>query len=102
MTGANKASADHVEISQQAVEAVADVVRVPPAEVTGARSLFDLPGFDSLAVVAVLERLESALGVEVPPELIVPEAFESITALSSLLTQTTAASSVQLATGGPA
>lgn len=87
MSAVSQDAAGHVDISQRAIEAVAQVLRVPPAAVTGAPSLFDLPGFDSLAVVAVLERLESALGVEVPAELIVPEAFESITALSSLLAQ---------------
>ncbi len=102
MSAASQASAGRAEFSQRVVEAVADVLRVPPAEVTAARSLFDLPGFDSLAVVAVLERLESALGVEVPPELIVPEAFESITALSRVLAQASATPSVQLTAGGPA
>jgi acyl carrier protein len=64
---------------------VADVLGVPATDVLSADSLFDLPGFDSIAIVSVLERLEDDLGVEVPAEEIVPEAFESLTALRSLL-----------------
>ncbi|MEV6445511.1 acyl carrier protein [Amycolatopsis sp. NPDC051716] len=64
---------------------VADVLGVPATDVLSADSLFDLPGFDSIAIVSVLERLEDDLGVEVPAERIVPEAFESLPALRSLL-----------------
>ncbi|WP_328611223.1 acyl carrier protein [Amycolatopsis sp. NBC_00345] len=62
-----------------------EVLGVSPETAREAPSLFDLPGFDSVAVVAVLERLEDELGVEVPPELIVPEAFESVAALTEIL-----------------
>ncbi|MET0135816.1 MAG: acyl carrier protein [Kibdelosporangium sp.] len=48
-------------------------------------SLFDLPGFDSVAVVSVMERLEDELGVQIPAELIVPEAFESVTSLTKII-----------------
>jgi acyl carrier protein len=72
---------------------VEDLVATRLAEVLGVSaetaldtpSLFDLPGFDSVAVVSVLERLEDELGVEVPPELIVPEAFESVTSLTQVI-----------------
>jgi acyl carrier protein len=83
--------------------AVAAVLGVPLATVTAARSLLDLPGFDSVAVVALLDQLESELGVEVPPDLIVPEAFESIDALAGLLAHAVAgAPAAQPAAGGPA
>lgn len=64
---------------------VADVLGVPVADVLAAGSLFDLPGFDSIAIVSVLERLEDHHGVEVPAAEIVPESFETLTALRSLL-----------------
>jgi len=83
------ASDRHV-LGQRAVQAVAAVLGMPPAVVASSGSLFDLPGFDSIAVVAVLERLESGLGTEVPPELIVPEAFDSIGTLTDLLAHTLA------------
>lgn len=76
-------------LSDLAAETVSAVLGAPPAAVRAADSLFELPGFDSLAVVAVLDRLESALGVEVPADLIVPEAFESVDALTELLARAT-------------
>jgi acyl carrier protein len=82
---------DRSTLGERAARAVSEVLGVAPDVVVRAGSLFDLPGFDSLAVVAVLERLESDLGVEVPPEQIVPEAFESVDALTSLLVQTVVA-----------
>jgi acyl carrier protein len=78
------------------VDAVAAVLGVPVGTVSAAESLFDLPGFDSIAVVAVLERLESELGVEVPAERIVPDAFASISTLTELISQDAA-----VAPGGP-
>jgi acyl carrier protein len=102
MSAASQIAAGHSELSRRVIQAVADVLGVPQAAVTGAASLFDLPGFDSLAVVSVLERLESGLSVEVPPELIVPEAFDSLAALTGLLARAQAAPSAHPATGGPA
>ena len=95
-------AADYSGLRQHAVQAVADVLGVTATAVIEASSFFDLPGFDSLAVVAVLEQLESGLGIEVPPELIVPEAFDSVAALTGLLAQADAAPSVHPASGGPA
>jgi acyl carrier protein len=63
----------------------AEVLGVSPETARDAPSLFDLPGFDSIAVVAVLERLEDELGMEVPAQLIVPETFESVAALTKIL-----------------
>lgn len=68
------------------VHTVAEVLNAPVDEVTAAPSLFDLDGFDSLAIVAVLDRLERERAVEVPPERILPEAFASVDALCELLT----------------
>ncbi|HEX5116509.1 MAG TPA: acyl carrier protein [Pseudonocardiaceae bacterium] len=71
-------------------EVVSAVLGTPTADVLATATLFDLPGFDSLAVVSVLDRLETELHVEVPPELIVPEAFESVDSILQLLAQTLA------------
>jgi acyl carrier protein len=71
-------------VRRLAAEALADVLRLPLEEVTSGASILDLPGFDSVAAMDVLERLEAGLDVEVPPELIVPEAFESLDALAEL------------------
>ncbi|MEH0935380.1 acyl carrier protein [Micromonospora psammae] len=72
-------------VRERVVAAVADVLGVPATEVTAAATLFDLPGFDSIAVVTVLERLEADLDVEVPPERIVPEAFTSVDDVARLV-----------------
>jgi acyl carrier protein len=87
-------------LRQRAVLAVATVLGISPMVVTSAGSLFDLPGFDSLAVVAVLDRIEADLGTEVPPEAIVPEAFESIGALAALLSQALASAPAAARSGG--
>jgi acyl carrier protein len=75
-----------IDLNTDVARTVADVLNVDVAEVTAAPSLFDLAGFDSLAIVAVLDRLENERAVEVPAELILPEAFASIDSLGELLT----------------
>jgi acyl carrier protein len=92
--------ADRSALSRRVTEAVGEALRVRPDVVLATSSLFDLPGFDSLAVVAVLERLESDLSVEVPPEQIVPEAFASVEALTSLFEYAVGAASAVLPIAG--
>jgi acyl carrier protein len=72
-------------LENQIVDTVAAVLAARPETVRRAGSLFDLDGFDSLSVVAILERLEDQLGVEVDPDAIVPEAFESVDTLTDLM-----------------
>lgn len=62
--------------------APADLVTKVLREVLGAdvplapdTDLFTVPGFDSLALAAVVEGLEAALGQELPDELMTPDAF---------------------------
>jgi acyl carrier protein len=74
-----------LDLPALAATAVGDVLDVPAEQLRSASSLFDLPGFDSVAIVGVLDRLEEAIGAEVPPELIVPDAFESLESLTHLL-----------------
>ncbi|WNV85128.1 acyl carrier protein [Umezawaea sp. Da 62-37] len=78
------------ELTGRVAAAVGAVLGVPDSATRTTPTLFDLPGFDSLAVVAVLDRLESELDVEVPADLIVPEAFESLESLTDLLAAATA------------
>ena len=72
------------DLRERAAEVLAEILRLPIEEVTSGASILDLQGFDSIAAVELLERLESELDVEVPPELIVPEAFESLDTLAEL------------------
>ena len=72
------------EVRDRAAETLAEILRLPVEEVRAGGSPLDLPGFDSIVAVELLERLETELEVEVPPELIVPEAFESLESLAAL------------------
>jgi phosphopantetheine binding protein len=83
------------------VAAVSGLTGLAPHAVAGCASLFDVPGFDSLTVVAIVDRIEAELGTEVPPEAIVPEAFGTVGALAALVSATLAASSRARAGGLP-
>lgn len=69
-------------------------------------ALLDVPGFTSIVVADLVERLEEELGVEVPPGLIVPETFETpaaiATALGALATVTPATVTPGTVTSGAA
>ncbi|RSN54419.1 hypothetical protein DMH01_36365 [Amycolatopsis sp. WAC 04182] len=64
---------------------VAGLLGITQDDVLAERTLFDLPGFDSVAIVSVLERLEDHWRVEVPADRIVPESFETVDSLAVLL-----------------
>lgn len=66
---------------QQAVLAIIRDRR-PPASVDAGTALLDLPGFDSLAIADVVERIEEETGTEYPPEALVPETFATVTSLA--------------------
>jgi acyl carrier protein len=72
-------------LRERVVDTVAGTLRIDARVVAATPTLFDLAGFDSLAIVAILERLEDDLGIEVPPERILPETFASIDALCDLI-----------------
>ncbi len=67
------------------IAVIAGVLRCDPEQIHATTVLYDLPGFDSLALVTILARLEDALGAEIPAEWIIPEAFASTGALAGLL-----------------
>jgi acyl carrier protein len=75
------------DVRDRAAETLAELLRLPVEEVRAGGSPLDLPGFDSVFAVELLERLETELEVEAPPELIVPEAFESLDSLAELFAQ---------------
>ena len=66
------------------VQAVLHDTTVPIHETT---SLQDLKGFDSLAVVGLIERLEDQLGIELDPALILPETFANPSTIAEALLQ---------------
>lgn len=71
-------SAEHV------AELVAKLLHLPEPVPLDAE-LIELDGFSSLFVAELVERLEEELCRELPPELIVPETFESPAALAAAL-----------------
>ena len=85
----NAASTD--DVRRLVVTAVAASTGTTLQVVEGTASLFDLPGFDSVAVVAVLEWLEAELDLEVPAEVVVPDTFRSVDALAAVVAAARAA-----------
>lgn len=71
--------------SGRIVAVIASVLGCDPEQVRAATALYELPGFDSVALVEILGRLEDSLGAEIPAEWIVPEAFTTVDALTGLL-----------------
>jgi acyl carrier protein len=59
------------------IEAVYTVLQDTSVVIHETTPLEDLKGFDSLAIVSILERLEDQLAIEMDPELILPETFEN-------------------------
>ncbi len=70
--------------AEHVAELVAELLRLPEPVPLEAE-LIDLDGFSSLFVAELVERLEEELGRELPPELIVPETFESPATLAAAL-----------------
>lgn len=71
----------------QVLRALRQIVVLEPADLAETTYLPDLPGFDSLAIADLLETLEEALQVEVAPEHLLPEAFETPRAIADLFAQ---------------
>ena len=88
-----------VLFEERVVAVVTGVLGCTQAQVRAAAALYDLPGFDSVMLMTIVERLERDLGTEIPAEWIVPEAFASVGSLAGLLE---AAARLPDATGGRA
>jgi acyl carrier protein len=72
-------------VRRRVVTIVAAATLLPPEQVAAAGSLFELPGYDSLAVVDVLGRLAGGFGIDVPPEAVLPEVFGRVDGLTALV-----------------
>ncbi len=53
--------------------------------ISATTALADLPGFDSLAIVGLLEQIEDQLHIAIDPALIVPETFASPATIAGVL-----------------
>ncbi|WP_026422174.1 acyl carrier protein [Actinokineospora inagensis] len=66
---------------------IAAVLGIDEAEVHGAVSLRDLPGFNSFRLVEIIERAERTLGVELSDEDFTPDTLTQMTALCAAFTR---------------
>lgn len=57
-------------------------VDAPDEEIDENTALLDLPSFDSMKIVAVVEEIEQAAEVEIDPDRIVPETFSSVRSIA--------------------
>ena len=73
------------EVQARVREVVGAVLGVGPAAIRPDDDLFDQLGYDSLAVVQVLEKVEQIFGVEVPGECLVVEQFHSVESIAALV-----------------
>ena len=55
------------------------------APIDPAAALVDLPEFNSVVLMDIVERLEEELETEIDPDLLVPETFESVRVLAGAL-----------------
>ncbi|MFC5744456.1 acyl carrier protein [Actinomadura rugatobispora] len=67
------------------VNRVLQAVLGDEADLTAETPLFEVPGFDSLALAAVVEGLEAELERPLPDELITPESFETPARIAEVL-----------------
>lgn len=73
------------EVQARVREVVGAVLGVGPTTIRPDDDLFDHLGYDSLAVVQVLERVERIFDVEVPGEFLVVEQFHSVESIAALM-----------------
>ena len=72
------------DIMPQVLRTIAGILSKTEHELVETTYLPGLIGFDSLAIVHILESLETTLGIEADPKLLLPEAFETPRAVTEL------------------
>jgi acyl carrier protein len=72
------------EVRAAVVEELRAVLGAGAGALTGRRALRELPGFDSFALVEVIERLEARLGVSVDPAALTAEGLRCVDSLCGL------------------
>ncbi|MFB0840128.1 acyl carrier protein [Arthrobacter sp. E44] len=77
---------DPINVGEVTLTTVSSVLGLDPTHVAEATALIELPGFDSIAIMAILDRIEDNTGIELPGELIVPDTFESLDRLIDAFT----------------
>jgi acyl carrier protein len=83
------------EVLPLVLRVVRAAVDAPADEIDEDTSLLDLPSFDSMKIVQVVEEIEQAAEVEIDPDRIVPETFSSVRTIAE-----TVQSSAETSTSG--
>jgi acyl-CoA synthetase (AMP-forming)/AMP-acid ligase II/acyl carrier protein len=73
------------EVRRVVAAAIARATHLGTDDVVAADSLFELPGFDSLAIVEILGLLERDLRIEIPAEVVLPETFGRLDSLTRVV-----------------
>lgn len=81
---------DAPAIRAAVVEAIGDVLHIVNGDLTARRSLRELPGFDSFALVEIIERIEASLRVTVDPDTLTAESLRSVDSLCDLFARANA------------
>ncbi|MFF3495267.1 hypothetical protein ACFYWS_28400 [Streptomyces sp. NPDC002795] len=76
-------------LRRRVADTVAAALAVDAADVLGARSLAELPGFTSFRVVDIIERLERDLSVECAADDLVPENLHHLDGIGRVLVRAT-------------
>ena len=66
---------NQAELTRRVIDALHAELRSATIAIDATTPLEDIKGFNSIAVVGVLERLEREVGIEMDPALILPETF---------------------------
>lgn len=75
------------DLMSHVLRTIEHAISIEMTELSETTYLPDLKEFDSLAIADILETLETALNVEVRPELLLPEAFETPCSIVDLFTR---------------
>ena len=78
---AGPAPPDHAAVREALVAAIRDVLRVGEPEITAARTLRELPNYNSFRLVDIIERVETRLGLVLDDEALTPQALHDVDSL---------------------
>lgn len=72
---------DHTAVRAALVAAIRDVLRVDEPAITAARTLRELPNYNSFRLVDIIERVETRLGLVLDDEALTPQALHDVDSL---------------------
>lgn len=73
------------DIQARVRDVIGTVLGIRPTSIRPDDDLFDRAGYDSMAVVRVLDQVESIFDLEVPGDWLIIEKFQSVASISALV-----------------